>query len=649
MTYILIEVADRERLANQARVISLGTWAASILLIAFALAPSIRSNAIARAVLIFASCGMTAVSRATAGNLATHDRVLQDFRDISDNQRQQLIYEALAPKQLMKSALAPIAAELPAPLPVHNLSRTISQTLKSTVMLGAPRAGKGYAIARAVQQLPANVDLWLIDPKDDPNESYYWSRIPIRQRARFDVTTLEPDAVTAKVTGLFEQFLLAPSSADRPKLLIVDECSPGLSKGMTPKAYKAFMGRLSTICSVGPSKGKFVWIMALSSALVKISLKVCRLLVGEDYSDARNSLFERIASVPNLVFVYEDILFGEDRGASKNSHKPYPDKAILDEALKFLRQYQLEITPYKKNAEVTVIAESFLDDTERNLIFRLYFPNEKLWSEEADKFLRLFHDYLSKVDQLSVRLDQKRTAHGTIYEFHGQPPSGEHDLSREFQDFSELMDTCALDVDAAAALISFKALDARKVTGLIKKYTKESRRLQLDIKHEAESKIISIRHRLESELIDLDPTAEDWETINSVVELVISAFSKGPLPLPSQILGKSQYAQQITYNIQNIQPQFIKTVRGVVAQEVSGTQHFSSEHHEILKLIRDRAPANMQDLETAVYEIADESGKQADKLKASQKIKAFLIEAGKKTSDIAFAILQKYIESQLGF
>ena len=45
MTYFLTEVADRERLANQARAISLGTWAASILLIGFALAPSIRGNA----------------------------------------------------------------------------------------------------------------------------------------------------------------------------------------------------------------------------------------------------------------------------------------------------------------------------------------------------------------------------------------------------------------------------------------------------------------------------------------------------------------------------------------------------------------------------------------------------------------------------
>lgn len=272
MSYLLTEVADRERLANQARRMSLGTWAASIVLVGFALAPGIRNHPIIRAVLILAGCGMTAVSRTAADNLATHDRVLQDFRDISDNQRQQLIYETLAPKQLMKSAATiPAIAEEISP-PRHNLSRAISQKLKSTVLLGAPRAGKGYAMAKAVQLLPDTVDLWLIDPKDDPSESYYWSRIPTRQRVRFDVTTLEPAAVTAKVTGLFDQFLLAPSTPDKPKLLIVDECAPGLAKGMTPKTYKSFMGRLSTICSVGPSKGKFVWIMAQASTVEDLAM-----------------------------------------------------------------------------------------------------------------------------------------------------------------------------------------------------------------------------------------------------------------------------------------------------------------------------------------------------------------------------------------
>ena len=92
------------------------------------------------------------------------------------------------------------------------------------------------------------------------------------QRIRFDVTTLTPSEVNAKVNSLFSRYLDADSSPEHPKLLIVDECAPGLAKGMTTKAYRGFMGRLSTICSVGPSKGKFVWIMAQASTVDDLAM-----------------------------------------------------------------------------------------------------------------------------------------------------------------------------------------------------------------------------------------------------------------------------------------------------------------------------------------------------------------------------------------
>jgi hypothetical protein len=272
MSYLLTEVADRERQANQARTMSLGTWAASMALVFLCLTPAGRSP-LNKVLLLLSASSLTVVSRLTANNLATHDRILQDFRDISDNQRQQLVYEMLSPKALMKPAVEGDAiSSLPEALPRHNISRVIASQLKSTVVLGAPRSGKGYAIAHAIAQLPLNIDLWLIDPKDDPNESHYWHRIPESQRIRFDVTTLTPNEVNQLVTNLFNRYLAAESSAERPKLLIVDECAPGLAKGMTGKAYRAFMGRLSTICSVGPSKGKFVWIMAQASTVDDLAM-----------------------------------------------------------------------------------------------------------------------------------------------------------------------------------------------------------------------------------------------------------------------------------------------------------------------------------------------------------------------------------------
>jgi hypothetical protein len=53
-------------------------------------------------------------------------------------------------------------------------------------------------------------------------------------------------------------------------------------------------------------------------------------------------------------------------------------------------------------------------------------------------------------------------------------------------------------------------------------------------------------------------------------------------------------------------------------------------------------------LETAVYEVADKGVDQVDRLRAKQRIKAFLMAAGKKTGDMVFSILQKYLEGQIG-
>ncbi|MGB3298392.1 MAG: hypothetical protein WBA76_08990, partial [Phormidesmis sp.] len=147
MMYLSTEVAERERQANQSRIVSLITWAFSLALIGLAMSPITRDNRPAKTALILAAAALTATSRATATNLAVHDRVLQDFRDISDNQRQQLIYEAMKPATLLKTAEV---IEAPPALLTHDISRAIASELKSTVLLGAPRAGKGYALAKAL-------------------------------------------------------------------------------------------------------------------------------------------------------------------------------------------------------------------------------------------------------------------------------------------------------------------------------------------------------------------------------------------------------------------------------------------------------------------------------------------------------------------
>ena len=103
-SFFLTEIAQRERLANQSRTTSLLTWASSIALVGLALSPIARNNTPVKVAMLLSSAALTAASRATAGNLAEHDRVLQDYRDTSDHQRQQAMFEALKPQHLLKPA-----------------------------------------------------------------------------------------------------------------------------------------------------------------------------------------------------------------------------------------------------------------------------------------------------------------------------------------------------------------------------------------------------------------------------------------------------------------------------------------------------------------------------------------------------------------
>jgi len=174
-----------------------------------------------------------------------------------------------------------------------------------------------------------------------------------------------------------------------------------------------------------------------------------------------------IATVPTLIFAHEDLVLGEQLGPLRSSS--FPNQDSLTELFGLFRDHGVEIAPYVRLAEITAIATSFLENRERNLIFRLYVPSGRIWAAEADRFLQLFQDYLSRIDRLSVRLDQRRTDHGTIYEFHGVTPAGEKSLTREFHDFSKLMDLCASDATAAVDLLADKKLHSQDITRILER------------------------------------------------------------------------------------------------------------------------------------------------------------------------------------
>jgi len=386
----------------------------------------------------------------------------------------------------------------------------------------------------------------------------------------------------------------------------------------------------------------------VASVLIKLDPHAISLMASIEYKEVSSKLFEKISKIPNMVFVYEDLLTGKTGSDEWAQLHWRPSTKDLDAVLSVVEDLELNLMPYKRNAQVTVLAESFLQDTEKNLLFRLYVPSDRIWSNETDRLLQLFREYLSNIGHSSVRLDQQRTDKGTIYEFHGEEPKGENGLSAEFTEFIQFLDYCVNDQNAAMAILADKSVDAGRVTEILSRYGKEAKRLHVDLKHDRERKILGIRQRLESELIDEVPGDLDWDAITQMVESTVPSVSGTGSPLsiahPAHQIGNHRNTN-ITVNLN---PQIVGNVNGVIAQEINGNQHLGVQGQELLELIKKYGEAKAGELATAVYEIEDKSIPKPERLKAGQKLKKFLIDVVRKGGDVAAGVLQKYIETQLG-
>jgi hypothetical protein len=387
----------------------------------------------------------------------------------------------------------------------------------------------------------------------------------------------------------------------------------------------------------------------VTSVLIKLDPHAISLMASHDYQEISHRLFERIAQKPNMVFVHEDLLTGETGSDEWSRLHWRPSKTDLDKVLKTLESLELDIMPYKRNAQVTVLAESFLKDTEANLLFRVYVPSGRMWSNETDRLLQLFRDYLSNIDHITIRLDQQRTDRGIIYEFHSDELRGEHGLSAEFSEFTQFMDLCVRDQAAAEEILANKSVDTKKVSEILTRYSKEAKRLQVDLKHERERKVLGIQQRLESELLDEISINIDWKAVRKLIESSVPPVVSG---LGASLrIGSSSRAPEAhtTENVTiNVNPQIVKTVNGIVAREINGNQSLGVQGQELLELIQTYGDTRSTELATAVYELEDRSAPKPDRLKAGQKLKKFLIEVTRKGGNIATGVLQKYVEHQLG-
>lgn len=385
----------------------------------------------------------------------------------------------------------------------------------------------------------------------------------------------------------------------------------------------------------------------IECVVMKLNAPTITLMAHPEYNIVRESLFSKIGGVPNVVFLFEQILSGDFKSGEREEWRHQPSAESRTAALSLLEKHKIRVMPYRRNAEVTTMAASFLDETEKHLVFRLYVPHGRLWSNESDKLLQLFRDYLAKVASITVRLDQFRTARGVIYRFHSEEPASAATIGKEFSDFTRFIDLCASDTAAAELMLKNKEVDPKEVMSILSRYAKEAKRLSVDLKHEREQKLLSIRQRLESELVDCIPGEIDWAAISSLVNLAVPQVNgvHGAIAVDQESMRIPYHPSNITINVN---PQIVDTVNGIVAQEISGDQHFGPEAQQLLELVKKYGGSEAQDLASSVHELEDSSAPKPGRFNAKQKLKKFLFAVIEKTGDVAAGVLESYIENKLG-
>jgi hypothetical protein len=399
---------------------------------------------------------------------------------------------------------------------------------------------------------------------------------------------------------------------------------------------------------------------SLAGVIGRLNNQVYESIASPHYKDIAAPLFQSMGNVAHVMYVHEAILTGEypvEPEDYEDGSEEYwaamerrysfipPSKEVRDTVAELFARYRINVVPYRTNAEVSVLASAFIDDHEKNLLFRVYVPSGRLYADEADRLLSLFQDWLNRVGRHHVRQGGYRTAAGEVYEFFGDPALASGQLTEEFDNFSGFLDLCMEDASAAIENLSRTGIDLRSAGSIVARFGKEGRRLQLDLRQQREARMLEIRHALESELVESSNEAVMPHINNLIDSFIPNPGNSAPMDLLALASpGQSSIAPaQITIN-----QQYINKVQGTVISSIQGVANLNPEARDLLELVERFGGQDKVELRSAVLELEDEGARKDEKLLAKHRLRGFLIQLGGKVEDTALTLLQSYLQHKFG-
>jgi len=232
-----------------------------------------------------------------------------------------------------------------------------------------------------------------------------------------------------------------------------------------------------------------------------------------------------------------------------------------------------------------------------------------------------------------------------MYEFFVDASVVQTDLREEFDNFSDFLTLCSEDAPAATDVLTSAGIDRTSSVKLVARFGREVQRLQLDLRHDREQRMLTIRQSLEEELL------EGGVDLRDIPRSQLNALIENHVPGPSApesltLLATPWTAGPAAPVTVNINPQIITVIRSKIMQNVEGTIHLGLQAQELLSFIQDFGGQEAATLQSAVYELEDEAAPPAAKSNAKQRLKKFVSQVTEAARDVGIELLADYLKSK---
>jgi transcriptional regulator with XRE-family HTH domain len=288
------------------------------------------------------------------------------------------------------------------------------------------------------------------------------------------------------------------------------------------------------------------------------------------------------------------------------------------------------------------LVRASLEDDQSDLLFRVYIPSERLYAAEAQRLLSLFREWLMTTRGYSIRQDMRHTTSGEMYEFFTDATLVQADRRELFDSFSSFLTLCSADPSAAVGMLASLGLGRAISADFIARVGRDARRLQRDLTHERERRILDIQHSIEEELVESG--VELREVPRTQIHALIESLVPGPSATDSlALLAASQAARPTGSVTVNINPQIINAVESRIIQNVQGTVNFGPQAEELLSLIARFGGQEAPTLEAAVHELENVHTQPNDRSVAKRRLKKFLARLAESVHEVGLDLLEKYL------